>query len=81
MGPVSEPFLSPQEVAALKRAVIGGLVAAASAAIAWAASKPEYAVAAGIAGAFLTRFLAEGFYDNHRAETGDVRPSDVGVHN
>lgn len=71
-------FASPQAKAAFFRALLGGGVAAAFAAIAWAATKPEYAVPAAIAGAFLTRFIAEGGYDAKRADEGDIKKSDVG---
>lgn len=72
---------APQMSAAFKRAFLGGSIAAAAAIIAWANTKPEYAVAAGIGGAFLTRFLAEGGFDTNRAASGDIREGDVGIHN
>ena len=74
----SNIFSSPQSAAAFRRAIAGGLVAASAAAIAWLATEPKYAVFAGIAGAFFTRFMAEGGYDAGRAEKGEVHSSDVG---
>jgi hypothetical protein len=71
--------MSPVRKAALIRALIVGAVSAGFAAVAWAATKPEYAVAAGIAGAFLTRFAAEGQFDVQRDQAGDVREGDVGA--
>lgn len=69
---------SPQMSAAMKRALLGAAIAALTAAIAWAATEPKYAVFAGIAGAALTRFIAEGGYDTSRAESNDVNKADVG---
>ena len=74
-------FTTPQSKAALQRALFGGVIAAAAAAITWLAADPRYAVYAGIGGAFLSRFLAEGGYDSKRAAEGDIKSSDVGVHN
>lgn len=72
---------APQMSAALQRALFGAALAAIAAAITWLASKPEYAVYAGIAGAAFSRFLLEGGYDSKRADEGDIKSSDVGVHN
>lgn len=70
--------MSPQNKAALYRAVIMGLVAAGFAAVAWAATDPRYAGPAAILGAFLTRFAGEGGYDTQRANDGNIKKADVG---
>lgn len=71
--------MSDQMKASLARATIMGAIAAATAVIAWLNAKPEYAVGASIAAAFLTRFVAEGGYDTQRDKSGDVKPSDVSM--
>lgn len=65
--------------AALVRGIMGAAIAGASAAIAWAAADPKYAVIAGIAGAMLTRFLVEGGYDTSRQSSNQVTSADVKV--
>lgn len=71
--------MSPQYRAALGRAAFMGLLAAAAAAVTWAASDPKYAVYAAIAGAFLSRFVAEGGYDTGRDKKGQISDADVGA--
>ena len=69
--------MTAQMKAALYRGLLGGAIAGIAALIAWAATQPQYAVVAGIAGAFFTRFLIEGGFDSQRAAVGDVRDGDV----
>lgn len=71
--------MTPQMRAALIRSIIGGTVAASFAAVTWMATQPQYAVAATIFGAFLTRFVAEGGYDSNRQKRGRYHKADVGV--
>lgn len=71
--------MTPQMKAALVRGLIGGSIAAVLALVAWAATQPQYAVAAGIAGAFVTRFLVEGGFDSYRNANGQVSSADVGA--
>jgi hypothetical protein len=76
--------MSAQFNAALIRALIIGLVSAATTALTtWSTTDDgkTIAIAAGTAflAPFLARFGGEGSFDTHRAEAGDVRPGDVGA--
>jgi hypothetical protein len=74
--------MSEQLKAALIRALIVGLVSAASTALAtWATTSEAKTILISTGTAFLAPFIArfggEGTYDSRRAERGDVRESDV----
>jgi hypothetical protein len=76
--------MSEQLKAASIRAGIGAIAAALSAASAYLYGEVDGRLAAaGFVTALspiLVRML-EGVYDTNRAENGDIKPSDVGVHN
>jgi hypothetical protein len=76
--------MSEQMKAAIIRALITGLIAAATTALTtWSVTDDTktiiIAAATAFLGPFITRGLGEGAYDTKRNLEGDVQPSDVGA--